>query len=101
MSKKLKILAVCGFGVGSSMILKMKIEEVLKQNNIKADVFTADVGSASSTPCDIIFTSKELEKNIRSKVNVPVVAIKNFIDKVEIVENGLPVVRDVLNSFKE
>ena len=47
--KKLKILAVCGFGVGSSMILKMKVEEVLKENQVNADVFTTDVGSATST----------------------------------------------------
>lgn len=94
--KKIKVLAVCGFGVGSSMILKMKIEEVLKENNINATVLTADVGSASSTPADIIFTSKELEKGIKEKVNVPVIGIKNFINKKEIEESGLEAIRSLL-----
>lgn len=94
--KKLKILAVCGFGVGSSMILKMKIEEVLKENQIKANVFTTDVGSATSTPADIIFTSKELEKGIKEKVDIPVIAIKNFINKKEIEEKGLDVVKGLM-----
>ncbi len=79
--KKIKILAVCGFGVGSSMILKMKVEEVLKENQIEAEVFTTDVGSATSTPADIIFTSQELEKGIKDKVEIPVIGIKNFVNK--------------------
>lgn len=94
--KKLKILAVCGFGVGSSMILKMKVEEVLKENEIKADVFVTDVGSAASTPADVIFTSQELEKGIQQKVDVPVIGIKNFIDKKEIEEKGLEIVTSLL-----
>lgn len=28
--KKIKILAVCGFGVGSSMVLRMKIDDLMK-----------------------------------------------------------------------
>lgn len=95
---KIKVLAVCGFGVGSSMILKMKIDEVLKAHGIVADVFTTDVGSATSTPCDVIFTSKELEINIRSKAKVPVVAIQNFINKKEIEEKGLAIIKELLSK---
>lgn len=94
--KKIKILAVCGFGVGSSMILKMKVEEVLKENQIEAEVFTTDVGSATSTPADIIFTSQELEKGIKDKVEIPVIGIKNFVNKKEIEEKGLEVVKSLL-----
>lgn len=95
--KRLKILAVCGFGVGSSMILKMKIEEVIKEHGIKAEVVTTDVGTATSVVCDVIFTSKELESNIRENAKVPVVAIKNFIDKKEIAEKGLEVLQKLSN----
>jgi len=34
--KKLKVLAVCGFGVGSSMLLKMNVDDVLQAQGIKA-----------------------------------------------------------------
>ncbi|MDQ0175490.1 PTS sugar transporter subunit IIB [Bacillus chungangensis] len=94
--KKLNIIAVCGFGVGSSMVLKMKIEEILKEANIAANVQTADVGSASSTPADIIFTSNELGDKLSASVDVPVVIINNFVDKNEIREKGLPEVEKLL-----
>lgn len=32
--KKIKILAVCGFGVGSSMVLRMKIDDLMKKHQI-------------------------------------------------------------------
>jgi len=95
---RLKIIAVCGFGVGSSMLLKMKIDEVLKKNGITVSAETADVGSATSTPCDVIFTSKELYPKIAEKVTVPVIAIGNFLDTNEIQEKGLKVVQDLLNK---
>lgn len=96
---KVRVLAVCGFGVGSSMILKMKIDEVLKANKVAANVFTTDVGSATSTPCDIIFTSSELGESIKCKVKVPVVVIHSFINKKEIEEKGLELVKQLANSL--
>ncbi len=95
---RIKILTVCGFGVGSSMILKMKIDEVLKQHGFDAEVVTADVGTATSTPCDLIFTSKELETGIRSKVKVPVVTIVNFINRKEIEEKGLAILEQLCRT---
>jgi PTS system ascorbate-specific IIB component len=95
---KTKILTVCGFGVGSSMVLKMKIDDVLKQHGLTAEVATADVGTATSTPCDLIFTSKELETSIRSKVKVPVVTIVNFINRKEIEEKGLALLEELCRA---
>ena len=92
---KLKIIAVCGFGVGSSMLLKMKVDEMLKKNGIDANVETADIGSASSISCNIIFTSNELAGKLKANVSVPVIAISNFLDVNEIEEKGLPVVKEL------
>mgnify|MGYP000155149085 CR=1 FL=1 len=33
----MKILAVCGFGVGSSMVLKMTIDKVIKELGAEGD----------------------------------------------------------------
>lgn len=96
--KRLKILTVCGFGVGSSLVLKMKLDELLKEENIDAQVETADVGSASSTPCDIIFTSKELGEKLISSVQVPVIRVSNFIDKNEIKEAGLDKLHELIKE---
>ena len=92
---KARILVVCGFGVGSSMILKMKIEEVLKRHGLEADVATADMGTAASEPCDLLFTSKELGNELAGLIKAPVIAIANFIDRKEIEEKGLTLLEKV------
>lgn len=89
MAKKLNVLTVCGFGVGTSLILKMNIESVLKSNNIDAEVSNTDITTAPSYSADIIFTSNELYEQLKSVVNVPVVKIDNFMDLKEISERGL------------
>lgn len=83
---KLKIMTVCGFGLGSSMVLKMNLESVLKDVGIEADVFTGDVSSAIGTSCDYIFTSNELANNLKTSATTPVVVINSFVNKEEIKE---------------
>ena len=61
----IRIQTVCGFGCGSSLFLKMKIEEILKENKLDAEVFCGDVGTCTSTPCDVIFTSEEFHRRER------------------------------------
>ena len=80
----LSIQAVCGFGVGSSTLLRIKIQSVLKELGVEANVFTGDVSSAASMECDVIFTSSELAENLQGKAKVPVIVINNFIDHNEI-----------------
>ncbi|HBG8623418.1 TPA: PTS sugar transporter subunit IIB, partial [Clostridioides difficile] len=48
----MKILAVCGFGVGSSMVLKMTIQKALKQLGIECEVENTDINSARGADCD-------------------------------------------------
>lgn len=84
--KNLRIQAICGFGVGSSTLLRIKIEGVLKELGVKATVFTGDVSSASGTECDAIFTSNELAENLRSRAKVPVIVINSFVNSAEIKE---------------
>lgn len=82
----MKILAVCGFGVGSSMVLKMTIEKVLRELEVEAEVENTDVSTAQGIKCDLIFTSNELAENLRTMVSVPVISIKKYMDSKEIKE---------------
>ncbi len=84
-----KIQAVCGFGCGSSLFLKMKIQDILKDQHLEADVFCGDIGTCTSVQCDVIFTSTELAERITSRTAIPVVAISNFMNKAEISEKLL------------
>ena len=76
----MKILAVCGFGCGSSMILKMSIDKALSQLGFSCETDISDVSTAKGTPCDAIFTSAELADTLRSGSSVPVYPIKKYLD---------------------
>ncbi|MDF3002513.1 MAG: sugar transporter subunit [Bacillota bacterium] len=84
-----KIQAVCGFGCGSSLFLRMKIQDILKESNLEAEVFCGDIGTCTTVPCDVIFTSAELAEQIMNRTKVPVVPISNFMNKEEIKEKTL------------
>ena len=49
----MKILAVCGFGVGSSMVLKMTIDKVIKELGLTATAENTDLSTAKATPADV------------------------------------------------
>lgn len=79
-----KIQTVCGFGCGSSLMLRMNIESILKKHNLKAEVFCGDVGTCCSNQCDVIFISKQLSERISDRAKVPVISIDDFMNNVEI-----------------
>lgn len=66
----MKILAVCGFGVGSSMVLKMTIDKVAKEMGIQASVENTDLSTAKATQADVYFTSQELLNDLSSSVKI-------------------------------
>ena len=84
-----KIQCVCGFGCGSSLMLRMAVDDILKKHNMTADTFTGDVGTCISNPCDVIFISRELAERIVDRASVPVVIIENFMDSNEVEEKVL------------
>lgn len=92
-----KIQAVCGFGCGSSLMLRMAIDKIASQHGIEINSFCGDVGSCCANPCDVIFISRELYERIRDRATVPVVVIDNFMDKAEVERKTL----EYLTSISE
>jgi len=82
----MKILAVCGFGVGSSLLLKMSIDKAFKALDIDSEAINADLVSAKSTECDAIFTSVQMADELREEVKVPVYAVNRYMDVGEVTE---------------
>lgn len=80
----MKILAVCGFGVGSSMVLKMTIDKVVKELDIDAQVENTDLSTAKATYADLYLTSAELAPEIKESTEKPVIPIKKYMDKEEV-----------------
>lgn len=81
----MKIVAVCGMGIGTSVLLKMNAEKVLASLGIDADVEAADIGVArgAAQTADIVLTSDELAPEI-GEVPARVIIIDNFFDLDEI-----------------
>lgn len=77
----MKICAVCGFGVGSSIIAKMNIESILSQEG-KGDieVETVDLGSVMGVDADVFFTTHELFDNFPDELKPKTVVLDNFVD---------------------
>lgn len=77
----MKIVAICGAGVGTSGILKVNAERVLERLNIAADVTASDVASLATTAADaqVILTSPELVGRI-GPTNADIVVIENYFD---------------------
>jgi ascorbate PTS system EIIB component len=77
----MKIVALCGVGVGTSAILKMTAERALARLEIEADVTATDVASVAVVGADaqVILTSSELVGRI-GKTNADVVVIDNYFD---------------------
>ena len=78
------ILAVCGFGVGSSLLLKISIDKAYKALGIDSEAINADLITAKSTKCDAIFTSVQMADDLRAEVNVPVYAVNRYMDVQEV-----------------
>lgn len=82
----MKILAVCGFGVGSSMVLKMTLDKVVKELGLDATVENTDIASAKATSADVYFTSAELAPDLKNSTDKPVYSIMKYMDKNEVGE---------------
>jgi PTS system ascorbate-specific IIB component len=80
-----RIVAVCGAGLGTSGILKVNAERALARLEIEADVTASDIASLATTASDaqIILTSPELVDKI-PPTWADIVVIQNYVDLAEI-----------------
>ena len=78
------IVAVCGFGVGSSLLLKITIDKAFRALGLDEEATNTDLINAKSIPCDAIFTSVDLADELREVRTVPVYAIKRYMDVAEV-----------------
>ena len=86
----ISILTVCGNGIGSSLMLKMKIEEICAENNIQADVESIDFNAAQGKQADLIVTVKELASEFEGR---EVAVVRSYINKKKIADDILEVLK--------
>jgi PTS system ascorbate-specific IIB component len=81
----MKIVAICGAGIGTSAILKLNAERALERLGVEAQVSASDVSSVAVAAADaqVILTSPELVGSIGAS-NADIVVIDNYFDVDEI-----------------
>lgn len=82
----MKLLAVCGMGIGTSVLLKMNAEKVLKVLEVEATVDATDLATAQQRrDAQIILTTPDLVEKLQG-LPAEVIAIEHFFDLEEITE---------------
>lgn len=81
----MKIIAVCGMGIGTSIILKMNIDNALTNLDVDADVEAADISAArgAAASADLVMTSSELVEQL-GEIDAPIAIIDDFTNVGEI-----------------
>ncbi|MFA6940755.1 MAG: PTS sugar transporter subunit IIB [Clostridiaceae bacterium] len=94
----MNILTVCGNGIGSSLMLAMKIEEICNENGIKANVESTDFNSAQGKKADLIVTVKELASQFENR---EVAVVRSYVNKKKITEDVLDIIKKLADQSKK
>ena len=80
-----KALVACRAGVGSSLMLKIKVVEVIRENNYPLVVGHSSLDALPGFDGDIVITLIDVADELKEK-NIPqkVVGILSVVDKAEI-----------------
>ncbi len=93
----MRIATLCGMGFGTSMMLKLYIDDILKAEGIKAETLPWDLGTFKGQQADIVVAPTDMEMHLRGS-NAKIVLIRNLVDKNEIREKVLKAVEEFQNK---
>ncbi len=93
--KRLRIMVVCGFGLGTSMVLKMTLDDVLNKCQINSETFCSDADTAIGQKFDLVLTSNEISKIFKDQYK-PVIIINNFLSSGEVQDKAIPVIQKLM-----
>lgn len=85
----LKVMVACGNGMGSSMLIKMKVASVLRQNGVEANIDHSSVGDAMSVAgnYDVLLCPLSFKSSFDGfKGKVKVIALQNVLSEEEMSE---------------
>lgn len=74
-----KIVTVCGAGVGSSMMLRLYAQQIIKKHQIKAQVEASDIGSINPNDYDVIVTTSDFADRLTT--TTAIIRMDNLLDK--------------------
>ena len=78
-----RVLIACRTGMGSSMMLKIKVDQVIREQGWDMQVEHDEISAANSFTGDILITMADLAPEYADKP-YDVIGINNLMDKAEI-----------------
>jgi PTS system ascorbate-specific IIB component len=91
----MKIATLCGMGFGTSMMLKLTIDDVLKaEGETGHQVIPWDLGSFKGQQVDIVVAPTDMERHLKDS-KARIVLIKNLIDKTEIKQKIMQAIQEL------
>lgn len=80
-----KALVACRAGVGSSLMLKIKTEQVIKEHDLPIKVEHSSLDGVSGFDGDLLITLSDVAEELSSKgLKQTIIGIDNIVDKNEI-----------------
>lgn len=79
----MKILVCCGSGLGSSFMIQMNVEKVLKELKMEAEVDHADLSSAMGMKADIYLGTRDITSQFNS-LGGEIVSLNSMLDMNEL-----------------
>lgn len=78
----IKLLAVCGNGMGTSMMMKLKAKGILDKHKIQNTCENCSIGQAKSgiSSYDIVIASTHLSSQLTANAKTKVIALRNILD---------------------
>jgi len=98
-NRRLSVLAVCGAGVGSSIMMKANADEVLEKHGIRARVSTADITSAKGNTPDVLVTTMDIFQVIKDIKAGEVVILNNMVSIKELEEKLIPACQKAMEKI--
>ena len=91
-----KVLVACRAGVGSSLMLKIKLNEVISEHKWNLEVIHSSLDELSSFDGPIVVTLSDVAEELKEEgIHKEIAGIRNLLDKNEIYTKVSKALQDV------
>jgi PTS system ascorbate-specific IIB component len=95
--KEIYIVTVCGHGLGTALVMKMTLFDVLQENGIPSRIEVADFGTGFMLPADFFVVTPEMEDKAKA-TGKPYALVINVANKDDYRENVVPKLKEIFGE---
>lgn len=75
------ILVVCSSGLGTSLMIRLNLESVLRELGIQANVEHADASSIAYYHSDLVIGAQQIVESLAEQIGVEALGLSSITDK--------------------